>query len=126
MLVPPGRSTKGYIRLNTRSPMWPTLAFSKMTAASYPADALFLFVHGTPNSSVRGGGGGLLVMRDFFSAILAHVEKEIAAGSDKAGGVGMENFPGFPDFHVPLPNRLRLGLGARSEEHTSELQSLRH
>src|ERR1022692_4110302 len=36
MLVPPGRSTKGYIRLNTRSPMWTTLAFSKMTAASPP------------------------------------------------------------------------------------------
>ena len=42
-------------------------------------------------------------MRDFLSAVMEHVAKEIAAGRDKPAVVGMENFPGFPDFHVPLP-----------------------
>jgi len=31
----------------------------------------------------------------------------------------MENFPGFEDFHVPLPNRLGLVLGAAFDELTA-------
>ena len=38
---------------------------------------------------------------------------------DKPAVVGMENFPGFPDFHVPLPNRLGLLLGAAFDELTA-------
>jgi glyoxylase-like metal-dependent hydrolase (beta-lactamase superfamily II) len=89
------------------------------SAAAYPADAIYVFGHGNPKFGVTGGRGDLLVMRDFFSAIMAHVQKQIAAGRDKAGVVGMENFPGFPDFHVPLPNRLGLVLGAAFDELTA-------
>ncbi len=32
----------------------------------------------------------------------------------------MENFPGFPDFHMPLPNRLSLVLGAAFDELTAD------
>jgi cyclase len=40
----------------------------------------------------------LLVMRDFLAALLAHVEKEIAAGQTRAEICQLANLPGFPDF----------------------------
>jgi hypothetical protein len=58
-------------------------------------------------------------MRDFLSAVLARVEKEIAAGHDKPTVVAVENMPGFPDFHTPLPNRLGMALGAAYDELTA-------
>jgi len=104
---PGGASMRGWIRALDDS------------AAAYPADAVFIFGHGNPKFGITGGRGDLLVMRDFLSAVLAHVAKEIAAGRDKPAVVGMENFPGFPDFHVPLPNRLGLVLGAAFDELTA-------
>jgi glyoxylase-like metal-dependent hydrolase (beta-lactamase superfamily II) len=104
---PGGASIRGWIKALNDS------------VASYPADAIYVFGHGNPKFGVTGARGDLLVMRDFFSAVIEHVEKEIAAGRDKPAVVGMENFPGFPDFHVPLPNRLGLVLGAAFDELTS-------
>jgi cyclase len=89
------------------------------SVASYPADAIYVFGHGNPRFGVTGARGDLLVMRDFFAAVMEHVAREIAAGRDKPAVVGMENFPGFPDFHAPLPNRLGLVLGAAYDELTS-------
>ncbi len=89
------------------------------SVAAYPPDAIYIFGHGNPKFGVTGGRGDLLVMRDFFSAVMDHVGKEIAAGRDKPSVVGLENLPGFPDFHVPLPNRLGLVLGAAYDELTS-------
>jgi hypothetical protein len=57
-------------------------------------------------------------MRDFFTAVLEHVQKEIAAGHDKPAVVALENMPGFPDYNAPLPNRLGLILGAAFDELT--------
>jgi len=89
------------------------------SAASYPADALFVFGHGSSKFGVTGKRDDLLVMRDFFSAVLAHVGREIAAGRDKPAVVAVENMPGFPDFHAPLPNRLGMVLGAAFDELTA-------
>jgi len=88
------------------------------SAAGYPADAIYVFGHGNPKFGVTGARSDLPVMRDFLSAVMEHVGKEIAAGRDKPAVVAMENFPGFPDFHVPLPNRLGLVLGAAFDELT--------
>jgi cyclase len=104
---PGGASIRGWIKALEDS------------VASYPADAIYVFGHGNPKFGVTGARGDLLVMRDFFSAVMAHVEGDIAAGRDKAAVVGMENFPGFADFHVPLPNRLGLVLGAAFDELTA-------
>lgn len=104
---PGGASIRGWIRSLDDS------------AASYPADAVYVFGHGNPRFGVTGARGDLLVMRDFLAAVLAHVERQIAAGSDKPAVVGLENFPGFPDFHAPLPNRLGLVLGAAFDELTA-------
>ena len=89
------------------------------SVASYPADAVYVFGHGSPRFGVTGGRADLLVMRDFLSAVLARVEKEIAAGHDKPAVIAVENMPGFPDFHTPLPNRLGLVLGAAFDELTA-------
>jgi cyclase len=88
------------------------------SAAAYPADAIYVFGHGNPKFGVTGARGDLLAMRDFLSAVLERVQADIAAGRDKPTIVALENMPGFPDYHAPLPNRLGLILGAAFDELT--------
>jgi glyoxylase-like metal-dependent hydrolase (beta-lactamase superfamily II) len=88
------------------------------SAAAYPADAVYVFGHGNPRFGVTGKRADLLGMRDFFTAVLEHVQGEMAAGHDKPAVVALENMPGFPDYHAPLPNRLGLILGAAFDELT--------
>ena len=88
--------------------------------AAYPADAIYIFGHGSPKFGVTGRRDDLLVMRDFFSAVLDHVGKAVAAGQDKSSVVALDNMPGFPDFHTPLPNRLGMILGAAYDELTAK------
>jgi hypothetical protein len=57
-------------------------------------------------------------MRDFFTGVLEHVQREITAGRDKSTVVALENMPEFPDYNAPLPNRLGLILGAAYDELT--------
>ena len=95
---------------------WITLL--EEVVATYPADAIYIFGHGNPRFGVTGERGELLVFRDYLSGLLAHVEKEIAAGKAKTEVVALENLPGFPDFHTPLPNRLGLNLSVAYDELT--------
>lgn len=88
-------------------------------SAAYPADAIYVFGHGNPKFGVTGRRDDLIVMRDFLSAVLDHVSKEIAAGHDKPTVVALENLPGFPDYNMPLPNRLGAVLGAAYDELTA-------
>lgn len=88
-------------------------------AAEYPADAIYIFGHGNPAFGVSGQRGDLLTLRDYLSGLLAHVEKEIAAGKAKADIVALENLPGFPDFHVTRNSRLPANLGVAYDELTS-------
>ena len=87
-------------------------------AAAYPADAIYVYGHGNVRFGVTGKRDDLLTMRDFFSAVLDHVQKEIAAGHDKPTVVALEDLPGFPDYHAPMPNRLGSVLGAAFDELT--------
>lgn len=85
---------------------------------SYPADAIYVFGHANTRFGVTGGRDDLLVMRDYWSAVLARVEKDVAAGRSRAEVVSLENLPGFVDFHSPPPNRLAANLGAAFDELT--------
>jgi hypothetical protein len=58
--------------------------------------------------------------RDYLSGLLAHVEREIAAGKSRAEIVTLPNLPGFDDFHAPLPNRLGSNLGVAYDELTEK------
>ena len=88
---------------------------------NYPAEAIYIFGHGKAQSGVIGGHADILAFRDYISALLAHVEKEIKAGKPKEEIVKLENFPGFPDLHVPpgRGNRLGMNLGVAYDELTS-------
>lgn len=44
------------------------------SAAAYPADAIYVFGHGNSKFGVTGTRGDLLVMRDFFTAVLERVQ----------------------------------------------------
>ena len=87
-------------------------------AKEYPADAQYIFGHGNPKFGVTGTSRDLLGFRDYLSALLDHVQKQIAAGEPKEKVVAMENFPGFEDYHVaPGPaNRLPGNLSVAYDE----------
>jgi cyclase len=91
-------------------------------AKTYPADAIYVFGHGNPKFGVTGVRDDLLVMRDYFHAILDHVQKGIAAGKTKDEIVALDNLPGFPDFHVqpPQANRLPGNLAVAYDELTEK------
>jgi glyoxylase-like metal-dependent hydrolase (beta-lactamase superfamily II) len=87
-------------------------------AKTYPADAIYIFGHGSTPFGAVGKRGDLLVFRDYLSGLLDYTQKKIAAGEPKEKIMGLENLPGFPDFHTPLPNRLSGNLGTAYDELT--------
>jgi glyoxylase-like metal-dependent hydrolase (beta-lactamase superfamily II) len=89
------------------------------SAAAYPADAIYVFGHGSAKFGVTGQRGDLLAMRDFFSAVLERVQKAVAAGQGKPEVVALDNLPGFPDYAAPMPNHLGSVLGAAFDELTA-------
>jgi cyclase len=86
---------------------------------TYPADAIYVCGHGNKKFGVTVAQDDLLVMRDYFTAVLEYVQQQIAAGRTKAEIATLENLPGFPDFHAPRPNRLAVSLGVAYDELTS-------
>jgi glyoxylase-like metal-dependent hydrolase (beta-lactamase superfamily II) len=87
-------------------------------AREYPADGIYIFGHGSKKYDVTGRRADLLVLRDYLVSLLEHVQAQITAGKNKAEISTMENFPGFTDFHQPLPNRLGSNLGVAYDELT--------
>ena len=87
---------------------------------AFPADAIYVFGHGNPKFGVTGPRDDLLVMRDLLQALLDHVATGLKAGRDKAAITALDNLPGFPDFHVPPPNRLPGILGTVYDELTEK------
>ena len=85
---------------------------------TYPADAIYIGGHGNAKFGVTAKRDELLVLRDYFSAVLDYTQKQIAAGKSKAEIVTLENLPGFDDFHLPRPNRLGQNLGVAYDELT--------
>jgi glyoxylase-like metal-dependent hydrolase (beta-lactamase superfamily II) len=87
--------------------------------ATYPADAIYIFGHGSEKFGVTGAPTDILGFRDYLSALLEHVEKQIAAGNSRGEIVALENLPGFDDFHTPAPNRVGGNLGVAYDELTA-------
>ena len=89
-------------------------------ARTYPADALYVFGHGSERFGVSGSAADLGTMRDFLSALLDHAQREIAAGKSREETVRLEVLPGFPD-HAPTGGRSRLpaDLGVAYDELTA-------
>jgi cyclase len=89
-------------------------------AKDYPADAIYVFGHGSPKFGPVGKRGDLLVFRDYLSGLLDYVQKKITAGEPKEKIIALENLPGFEDYHLPLPNRLGGNLGVAFDELTAK------
>lgn len=87
---------------------------------TFPADAVYVFGHGKKEFGVTGRPADIAAFRDYLTALLEHVQKEIAAGKTKEQIVTLENLPGFPDLHTPLPNRLGSNLGVAYDELTEK------
>ncbi len=91
----------------------------------FPADAVYLFGHGSTKFGVSGTRDDLLVMRDLLTALMDCVQKGIAAGRTKDQIAALDNLPGFPDFHMPPPNRLPGILGTVYDELTAQDSGLK-
>lgn len=89
-------------------------------AKTYPADAIYIFGHGSAKFGPTGTRGDLLVFRDYLSGLLDYTQKKIAAGDAKEKIMALENLPGFEDFHSPLPNRLSANLAVAFDELTDK------
>jgi cyclase len=87
---------------------------------SFPADAIYIFGHGSSKFGVTGTRDDLLVMRDLLSAMLGYVQKGLDLGKTKEQIAALDNLPDFPDFHVPVPNRLPSILGTVYDELTAK------
>lgn len=87
--------------------------------AAYPADALYVFGHGRPERGITGGRADVLLMRDFLTALVAHVEAAVRAGRSKAEVVTLANLPGWDEWHAAQNSRLPINLGAVYDELTA-------
>ena len=91
-------------------------------AKSYPADAIYIFGHGSTKFGVTGKVSDLGVFRDYLAGLLEYTEKRIKTGDPKEKIVALDNLPGFPDFHVPTgpANRLPANLSVAYDELTAK------
>lgn len=88
-------------------------------AKTYPTDAIYIFGHGSPKAGVTGKSSDLLAFRDYITALLEHVQKQIAAGEPKEKIAGLTALPGFPDYEMGT-QRLPGNLSAAYDELTTK------
>ncbi len=60
-------------------------------------DAMFIFGHAKQGMPVTGSAQELLHLRDYFTAVLEHVQKGVKAGQSQEQIVGIEALPKFED-----------------------------
>jgi glyoxylase-like metal-dependent hydrolase (beta-lactamase superfamily II) len=65
--------------------------------SDHNADTTYIFGHAKVGLPVTGTRADLLGFRDYFSALLAYVQKEIAAGKSVEEISKVAQLPGFPD-----------------------------
>lgn len=87
---------------------------------TYPAEAIYVFGHGSASFGVTGGHAAIRAFHDYLTGLLEHVQNEIKAGRPKEQIVTLENLPGFPEFHQPRPNRLGANLAVAFDELTEQ------
>jgi cyclase len=87
-------------------------------ARVYPADALYIFGHGSEKFGITGDRADVLQMANYLEALVAHVEAAIKAGKAKAEVVTLQNLEGFPDYFAAQNSRLPVNLGVVYDELT--------
>jgi len=64
----------------------------------YPSDAIYIFGHAKEEFGVTGSAKDVLVMRDYLSALVEHVESGVDAGRAKEEIIDKERMEAFPQF----------------------------
>ena len=92
---PNGASVRGWIRL------------LEAVHADHNDQTTFIFGHSKMGTPVTGQRAGLLVLRDYFTAVLEHVQKGVAAGQSKEQIATVQSLPRFESWEA-TPPRLSL------------------
>ncbi len=71
----------------------------------HEAETLYIYGHAAPGAPVTGRKADLLFFRDYLSAALDHVRKQMAAGADKDAIIKQDTLAGFADI-APLGGRI--------------------
>jgi glyoxylase-like metal-dependent hydrolase (beta-lactamase superfamily II) len=92
---PVGASVRGWVRL------------LEAVHVDHDDQTIFVFEHARAGAPVTGQRAGLLVLRDYFSAVLGHAQKGIAAGQSKEQVTAVQSLPRFESWEA-TPPRLTL------------------
>jgi glyoxylase-like metal-dependent hydrolase (beta-lactamase superfamily II) len=92
---PAGASVRGWIRL------------LEAVHGDHNDQTIFIFGHSKMGTPVTGQRAGLLVLRDYFTAVLDHVQKGIAARQTKEQIAAVQSLPRFESWEA-TPPRLSL------------------
>ena len=90
-------------------------------SSQHGAGTMYIFGHSKDGLPVTGRKPDLLVFRDYFTEVLAHVRKGISAGQSKDQIVKLATLPRFEGY-MEAPPRLTLGgvLGVAYDELTAK------
>jgi glyoxylase-like metal-dependent hydrolase (beta-lactamase superfamily II) len=92
---PYGASVRGWVTLLER------------TAADHDGETVYLFGHAKEGTSLTGNRDSLMLIRDYFSAALEHVQRGVAAGRSKEEITALPSLPRFEEW-ASQPPRLSL------------------
>lgn len=92
---PVGASVRGWVRL------------LEAVHADHNDQTIFIFGHAKVGAPVTGQRAGLLVLRDYFTAVLDHVQKGISARQSKEQITALQSLPRFESWEA-TPPRLTL------------------
>ena len=72
---------------------------------AHEKDTIYIFGHAREGLGVSGTAADLTAMRDYFSAVLDHVQKGIAAGQSRDAIVALTALPKFEDYPIFTSHR---------------------
>jgi glyoxylase-like metal-dependent hydrolase (beta-lactamase superfamily II) len=87
---------------------------------AHEKDTIYIFGHGRDGLGVSGTAADLTAMRDYFSAVLDHVQKGIAAGQSRDAIVALTALPKFEDYPNSPATALAGVLGVAYDELTQK------
>jgi cyclase len=87
---------------------------------AHEKDTIYIYGHAREGLGVSGTAADLTAMRDYFSAVLDHVQKGIAAGQSREAIVALTALPRFEDYPNSPPSALAGVLGVAYDELTQK------
>jgi glyoxylase-like metal-dependent hydrolase (beta-lactamase superfamily II) len=92
----------------------------EQVVAAHSNETIYIFGHTREGLGASGTAADLNAMRDYFSAVLDHVQKGIASGQSRDAIVGLAALPKFEDYPNTPPMALAGVLGAAYDELTEK------